>query len=148
MERSTSVFKYYGNKFINDKMKKAKKNEEKLKKNRNKINQLSQKDIIDNNIGILFSTFNILKSNKMEEKDPNLDSQNKKENDQKYKDSMFSIYINNSQNENEDKKDDKKDEKMEENEEKDSIINNNIINENKKTKMMKKMMIWKKSLKV
>ena len=25
MERSTSVFKYYGNKFINDKMKKAKK---------------------------------------------------------------------------------------------------------------------------
>ena len=111
MERSTSVFKYYGNKFINDKMKKAKKNEEKLKKTRNKINQLSQKDIIDNNISILFSTFNILKSNKMEEKDPNLDSQNKNENDQKYKDSMFSIYINNSQNENEDKKD----EKMEEN---------------------------------
>ena len=128
MERSTSVFKYYGNKFINDKMKKAKKNEEKLKKTRNKINQLSQKDIIDNNISILFSTFNILKSNKMEEKDPNLDSQNKNENDQKYKDSMFSIYINNSQNENEDKKD----EKMEENEEKDNIINNNIINENKK----------------
>ena len=132
MERSTSVFKYYGNKFINDKMKKAKKNEEKLKKTRNKINQLSQKDIIDNNISILFSTFNILKSNKMEEKDPNLDSQNKNENDQKYKDSMFSIYINNSQNENEDKKDEKKDEKMEENEEKDNIINNNIINENKK----------------
>ena len=129
MERSTSVFKYYGNKFINDKMKKAKKNEEKLKKTRNKINQLSQKDIIDNNISILFSTFNILKSNKMEEKDPNLDSQNKNENDQKYKDSMFSIYINNSQNENEDKKDEKK---MEENEEKDNIINNNIINENKK----------------
>ena len=64
----------------------------------------------------------------MEEKDPNLDSQNKNENDQKYKDFMFSIYINNSQNENEDKKD----EKMEENEEKDNIINNNIITENKK----------------
>ena len=46
MERSTSVFKYYGNKFINDKMKKAKKNEEKLKKTRNKINQLNKKDII------------------------------------------------------------------------------------------------------
>ena len=128
MERSASIFKYYGNKFINDKMKKAKKNEEKLKKTRNKINQLSQKDIIDNNISILFSTFNILKSNKMEEKDPNLDSQNKNENEQKYKDSMFSIYINNSQK----KKEDKKDEKMEENEEKDNIINNNIINENKK----------------
>ena len=85
-------------------MKKAKKNEEKLKKTRNKINQLSQKDIIDNNISILFSTFNILKAKKMEEKDPNLDSQNKKENDQKYKDSLFSIYINNSQNENEEKK--------------------------------------------
>ena len=132
MERSASIFKYYGNKFINDKMKKAKKNEEKLKKTRNKINQLSQKDIIDNNISILFSTFNILKSNKMEEKDPNLDSQNKNENEEKYKDSMLSIYINNSQNENEDKKDEKKDEKMEENEEKDNIINNNIINENKK----------------
>ena len=132
MERSASVFKYYGNKFIHEKMEKIKKKEEKLKKNRNKINQLSQKDIIDNNINILFSTFNILKSNKMEEKDPNFDSQNKNENDQKYKDSMFSIYINNSQNENEDKKDEKKDEKMEENEEKDNIINNNIINENKK----------------
>ena len=132
MERSASIFKYYGNKFIDDKMKKAKKREEKLKKTRNKINQLSQKDIIDNNISILFLTFNILKSNKMEEKDPNLDSQNKNENDQKYKDSMFSIYINNSQNENEDKKDEKKDEKMEENEEKDNIINNNIINENNK----------------
>ncbi len=113
-------------------MKKAKIKKEKLKKTRNKINQLSQKDIIDNNINILFSTFNILKSNKMEEKDPNLDSQNKNENDQKYKDSLFSIYINNSQNENEDKKDDKKDEKMEENEEKDKIINNNIINDNNK----------------
>ena len=88
--------------------------------------------MIDNNISILFSTFNILKSNKMEEKDPNLDSQNKNENDQKYKDSMFSIYINNSQNENEDKKDEKKDEKMEENEEKDNIVNNNIINDNYK----------------
>ena len=100
------------------------------------------------NISILFSTFNILKSNKMEEKDPNLDSQNKNENDQKYKDSMFSIYINNSQNENEDKKDEKKDEKMEENEEKDNIINNNIINDNKKDETMKRMLIWKKSLKV
>ena len=108
MERSTSVFKYYGNKFINDKMKKAKKNEEKLKKTRNKINQLSQKDIIDNNISILFLTFNILKSNKMEEKDPNLDSQNKNENDQKYKDSMFLICINNSQPKNEEKKAKKK----------------------------------------
>ena len=45
----------------------------------------------------------------MEEKDPNLDSQSR--NDQQYKDSMFSIYINNSQNENEDKKEEKKDEK-------------------------------------
>ena len=44
----------------------------------------------------------------MEEKDPSLDSQNKNENDQQYKDSMFSIYINNSQYENEDKKDEKK----------------------------------------
>ena len=69
MERSTSVFKYYGNKFINDKMKKAKKNEEKLKKTRNIINPLNQKDFEDNNISILFSSFNILKSNKMEEKD-------------------------------------------------------------------------------
>ena len=128
MERSTSVFKYYGNKFINDKMKEAKKNEEKLKKTSNKINQLSQKDIIDNNISILFSTFNILKSNKMEEKDPNLDYQNKNENDQQYKDSMFSIYINNSQNKNEEKKDEKK----EQSEEKDEIINNNIIKNNNK----------------
>ena len=72
----------------------------------------------------------------MDEKDPNLDSQNKNENDQKYKDSMFSIYINNSQNENEDKKDEKKDEKMEENEEKDNIIKNNIINDNNKEEMM------------
>ena len=32
---------FIGNKFINGKMKKAKKNEENLKKNRNKINQLS-----------------------------------------------------------------------------------------------------------
>jgi hypothetical protein len=58
MERSASIFKYYGNKIINDKMKKAKIKEEKLKKTRNKINPLSQKDIIDNNISILFSTFN------------------------------------------------------------------------------------------
>ena len=36
----------------------------------------------------------------MEEKDPNLDPQKKSRNDQQYKDSMFSIYINNSQNEN------------------------------------------------
>ena len=42
-------------------MKKAKIKEEKLKKTRNKINPLSQKDIIDNNINILFSTFNIVK---------------------------------------------------------------------------------------
>ena len=93
MERSASIFKYYGNKFIEDKMKKAKKREEKLKKTRNKINPLSQKDFEDNNISILFSTFNILKSNKMEEKDPNSNSQNKSENDQKYKDYMFLIYI-------------------------------------------------------
>ena len=43
MERSASIFKYYGNKFI-DKMKKAKKGEEKLKKTRNRINPLSHKD--------------------------------------------------------------------------------------------------------
>ena len=104
MERSASIFKYYGNKIINDKMKKAKIKEEKLKKTRIKINLLSQKYIIDNTISILFSTFNILKSNKMEKKDPNLDSKNKSENDKKCKDSMFSIYINNTQNENEDKK--------------------------------------------
>ena len=64
----------------------------------------------------------------MEEKYPNSNSQNKSENDLKYKDSMFSIYINNSQNENEDKKDEKK----EQNEEKNEIINNNIINDNNK----------------
>ena len=96
MERSASIFKYYGNKFIDDKMKKAKKRDKKLKKTRNKINPLSQKDFEDNNISILFSSFNILKSNKMEEKDPISNSQNKSENDQKYKDSIFSIYINNS----------------------------------------------------
>ena len=56
-----------------------------MKKTLNKINQLNQKDIIDNNINNLFSTFNILKSNKMEEKDPNLDSKNKNENDLQYK---------------------------------------------------------------
>ena len=97
-----------GNEFIDDKMKKAKKREEKLKKTRNRINPLIQKDFEDNYISILFSTFNILKSNKMEEKDPNINSQNKNENDQKYKDSLFSIYINNSKNENEDKKKKKK----------------------------------------
>ena len=53
---------------------------------------------------MLFSSFNILKLNKMEEKESNFKSQNKSENDQQYKDSMFSIYINNSQNENEEKK--------------------------------------------
>ena len=80
MERSTSIFKYYGNKFIDDKMKKTKKREEKLRGTRNKINPLSKKDFEDNNnISILFSSFNILKSNKMEEKDPNSDSQNKSE---------------------------------------------------------------------
>ena len=43
MERSVSVFKYYCNKFINNKMKKAKKRKEKLKKTkeRNRINPLS-----------------------------------------------------------------------------------------------------------
>ena len=89
-------------------MKKAKKRKEKLKKTRNKINPLSQKDFEDNNISILFSSFNILKSNKMEEKAPNFNSQNKIENGQKYKDSMFSIYFNNSLNENEDKKEEKR----------------------------------------
>ena len=44
----------------------------------------------------------------MEEKEPNLNSQNKSKNDRKYKDSVFSIYINNSLNENEDKKEEKK----------------------------------------
>ena len=73
---------------------------------------LVQKDFGDNNINILFLNFNIFKSNKIEEKDPNLDSQNKNENDQKYKDSMFSIYINNSKNENEDKNDEKKKKKL------------------------------------
>jgi len=100
MEWSASIFKYYGNTFINDKMKKAIKKQEKLKKTRNRINRLSQENIADNNIRILFSTFNILKSNKVEEKEPNLDSKNKNENDQQYKDFMFSIYINNSQPEN------------------------------------------------
>ena len=57
MERSPSVFKYYGNKFINDKMKKAKKNEEKLKKTRNRTNPLSQKDFEDNNIIPIFFYF-------------------------------------------------------------------------------------------
>ena len=77
MERSASIFKYYGNKFINDKMKKAIKKQEKIKKTRNKINRLAQEDITDNNINILFSICNILKSNQMEEKGPNLDSKNK-----------------------------------------------------------------------
>ena len=108
MERSASIFKYHGNKFIDDKMKKAKKREEKLKKTRNRMNPLSQKDFEDNNISILFSSFNILKSNKTEEKDPNLDSQKKSRNNQQPKDSMFSIYINNSQNENKDNKEEKK----------------------------------------
>ena len=79
MERRASMFKDYGNKFIDDKMKKTKKREEKLKKTRNRINPISEKDFEDNNISILFSSFNILKSNKMEEKDPNLDSQKKKQ---------------------------------------------------------------------
>ena len=81
-------------------MKKVKKKKEKLKKARNRINPLCQKDIIDNYISILFSTFSILKSNKMEENNHNFDSQNKNENEQKYKDSMFSIFIDNSQIEN------------------------------------------------
>ena len=49
MERSTSIFKYYGHKFIGDKMKKDKKREEKLRGTRNKINPLSKKDFEDNN---------------------------------------------------------------------------------------------------
>ena len=97
MERRASMFKDYGNKFIDDKMKKTKKREEKLKKTRIRINPLAQKDFGDNNISILFSSFKILKSNKMKEKDPNSNIQNKSENDQKYNDSMLSIYINNSQ---------------------------------------------------
>ena len=40
----------------------------------------------------------------MEEKDPNSDFQNKNENDPKYNDSLFSIYINYFQIENEEKK--------------------------------------------
>ena len=68
MERITSVFKYYGNKFINDKMKKTIKKQEKIKKTRNRINRLSLENITDNNINILFSTFNILKSNKRKKK--------------------------------------------------------------------------------
>ena len=44
----------------------------------------------------------------MEEKTPNSDIQNKSENDQQYKDYMFSICMNNSQNENGDKKGAKK----------------------------------------
>ena len=54
MERSVSIFKYYDNKFIDDKIKKAQRREEKLKNTGNKINQISQKNIIDNNISILF----------------------------------------------------------------------------------------------
>ena len=100
--KDSSIFKYY--KFINVKMKKANKQQEKLKKTLNRINLLSQEDISDNNISILFSTFNNLKSNKMEEKDPNSDIQNKRENDQQYKDSMSSISKNKSQSENEEKK--------------------------------------------
>ena len=58
MERSASIFIYYCNKFICDKLKKAKKKEKKQKKTRNRINPISQKDIIIYNISILFSTFN------------------------------------------------------------------------------------------
>ena len=68
MERSPSIFNNYGNEFIDDNMKKAKKRKEKLKKTRNKINPLSQKDFEHNNTSILFSTFIIFKSNKIEEK--------------------------------------------------------------------------------
>ena len=57
-------------------MKKAKRKEVKLKAI-NRINPLSQKYFEDNNISILFSSFNILKSNKIEEKDPNSEIQNK-----------------------------------------------------------------------
>jgi len=100
---------------------KLKKREEKLRKTQNRINPISQEDIPDNNI-ILFSTFNILKSNKVEEKDPSSDFQNKSENSRKYKiykNSMSLIYFNYSQIENEDKKDEKK----EQSEEKDNLIN-------------------------
>ena len=81
---------------------KPKKREEKLKKTRNKINPLSQKDFEDNNISILFS--------KLKKKALTLILKIKPKMKQ-YKDSMFSIYINNSQNENEDKKEEKKGEK-------------------------------------
>ena len=57
MERSASIFKYYGNKFIDDKMKKAKKREEKLKKTQNRLNSISQEYFEDNNISILFFNF-------------------------------------------------------------------------------------------
>ena len=60
MERSASIFKYIDIKFIDDKMKKAKKREEKLKKTRKKINPLSQKDFEDNNIIILVFYFQLL----------------------------------------------------------------------------------------
>jgi len=73
-------------------------------KSQNRIYPLLKKDITDNNLRILFSIFNILKSNKMEEKELKSDFQNKNENDSKNKDSMFSIYFFNSQNENEEKK--------------------------------------------
>ena len=43
MERSASIFKYYGNEFIDDKMKKAKKREEKLKIIRNKKKSIKLK---------------------------------------------------------------------------------------------------------
>ena len=62
------------------------------------------RNIPDNNISILFSTFNILKSNKMKEEDSNSEFQNKSANDQQNKDSMFSHGINNSQIENEKKR--------------------------------------------
>ena len=58
MEKRDSIFKHYDNQFIDDKIKKAKKGEEKLKKTRNIINSLIQKDFEENNITILFSNFN------------------------------------------------------------------------------------------
>ncbi len=58
----------------------------KLNKTRIRINPLNREDIADNNISILFSTFNTFKSNKVGKKDPTSNIQNKSENDQQFKD--------------------------------------------------------------
>ena len=50
--RSISVFKYHDNKCIENKMNQDKSKEEKQKKKQNKINSLSEKYILDNNIQI------------------------------------------------------------------------------------------------